>query len=121
MSSSVSSGLLPMRRTAGVLVVATVAAVLAPFPASAEVVTTPTITAPAEGATIVSSPMLVSADSGAAYVRFVVAGQIMQTVPVSTGSAVTEIPVPGLDGNTWIDAYDCDTETSCADTPVSIT
>lgn len=120
MSASVWSGLLRMRRTVGVLVVAMVAAVLAPLPASARVVPT-AITVPSDGDTIVSSPMLVSADSEAAYVRFVAAGQIARTVPVSTGSAVTEIPVQGLDGNTSIDAYDCDTETTCADTPASIT
>ncbi len=58
--------------------------------------------------------MLVSADSSAAFVRFVVAGQVEQTVAVSGGSAVTEVPVHGLLGSTGIDAYDCDSLVSCA-------
>ena len=65
--------------------------------------------------------MLVSADSTAAFVRFVVAGQIERTTAVSGGSAVTEIPVSGLDGNTSIEAYDCATLVSCGVGAASIT
>ena len=65
--------------------------------------------------------MLVSADSAAAFVRFVVAGQVERTVAVSGGSAVTEIPVSGLDGSTSIEAYDCATLVSCGVSAASIT
>ncbi|MEO8106979.1 MAG: hypothetical protein ABI720_06630, partial [Actinomycetes bacterium] len=120
MSQSALSDLLRLRRTAIVVAVATAVAVMAPIAATAGVATTPTITAPADGATVVSSPMLVSADSGAAFVRFVVLGQVERTVAVSGGSAVTEIPVTGLSGGASLDAYDCDSSVSCAATPASI-
>ncbi len=113
MSLSVLSGLPRLHRIAAVVATATVAAVMAPVPAVAGVVGSPTITAPADGATVVSSPMLVSADTTTAYVRFVVAGQIEQTVAASGGSAITEIPVHGLSGPTSVEAYNCDSLVSC--------
>ena len=55
------------------------------------------------------------------FVRFVVAGQVERTVAVSGGSAVTEIPVHGLDGSTSIEAYDCASPVSCGVSADSIT
>lgn len=105
---------------AGLLVLTTVMALLAPGSVSSAAESTPIITAPTDGATVVSSPMLVSADSGAAFVRFVVAGQIEQTVAVSGGSAVTEIPVHGLLGGTSVEAYDCESLVLCAVTAANV-
>ena len=110
------------RRCSLVLAIALVSTLVIPATAIAGApVTTPTITAPLDGATVVSSPMLVSADSEAGFVRFVVAGQVEQTVAVSGGSAVTEIPVHGLNGSTLIEAYDCASLVSCGVSAASIT
>lgn len=121
MSQSGLSGQPRLRRAAAVLAVATVTSLVAPLPATAGLAATPTITTPTNGATVVSSPMLVSATSEAAFVRFVAAGQVERTVAVSGGSAVTELSVHGLMGSTLLEAFDCDSLVSCGADADSIT
>lgn len=120
-----------LRRTTVVAAVATAAAVLAPVSALAGLApgTTPTITAPTDGATISTKNVTVTATSDATHVRFVLDGRAgdpdyEELVAVSTNVATTTFSVLGLAGNTSIEAFDCEVGGSCnptGATPVNVT
>lgn len=101
----------------GVLIgVVTAGAVALPTTGWAAPVSTPTITAPSDGASITTTNLQVQATSGAADVRFLVdygAGSLEQTVAVDTGSAAADFDVAGLDGSLTLSAFDCDAPGDC--------
>ena len=98
-----------VRRLSTAMSLAMAAAVLAPATAWAGVPVSPNITAPAPGTTISSSPLSVSAESSAQFVRFDLgAGPIdSDIVEVTGGVATGSLEVFGLDGNVTITATDC--------------
>jgi hypothetical protein len=118
-------------------VVTTAAAVvigsLVPVAAQATTPTTsPTISAPTDGATVTATPLDVSAttvsDGTVGAIRFVLDGRSAYTVdvPVVAGVATGTLPVAGLDGTHSLKAIDCaslgaECNLGVTSTPVSIT
>lgn len=112
-----------LRRCSLVLAIALLSALVAPTQAIAGApVTTPTITAPTDGATVTSSPVSVAADSVALYVRFGVGigPAAADFVEVSGGEAAGSLEVLGLNGPTIVTAADCDVTENCNPTDDSI-
>lgn len=105
-----------LRRTAAFVAVVATASLLAPASARAAApVSTPTITSPADSATITSSPLTVIADSDAGFVQFDI-GSIpadSDFVEVVAGEATGSLSVLGLDGPVEITAADCDVDQMC--------
>jgi hypothetical protein len=80
--------------------------------------TTPVITAPADASTATDPGLVVTADSSAPQVRFVLYGQAGnpdydRTVAVSGATASTSFSLLGLGGTASVDAYDCDEAGVC--------
>jgi len=100
-------------------VVAGVAATLVPLTAgiaSATPSTTPTITTPTAGDTITTVSMAIEASSTATLVRFVLDGRegpFTVDATVNGGVADATIDVAGIDGDTTLAAYDCDSSSDC--------
>ncbi|MFL6179292.1 MAG: hypothetical protein ACJ74E_05515, partial [Actinomycetes bacterium] len=90
-------------------------AVLAPTPAWAGGLVSPTITAPLDSAIITTSPLTVTADSPATFVRFELGvGPIDSDTPsVTAGVASGSLEVYGVNGLVTITAADCAAGPTC--------
>ncbi|MFL6181420.1 MAG: hypothetical protein ACJ73J_03865, partial [Actinomycetes bacterium] len=96
-------------------------AVLAPTASWAGGLVSPSITTPADGATVTTSPLTVSATSSATSVQFDLgAGPIdSDTQPVGAGVATGSLEVYGIKGTVIATATDC--TPACGGTTDSVT